>query len=167
MSRRKPDFEYENTFSYKFNKWLSGTEDPYVGKVEMKKQRHRKTDAATIRERMRERHKLQEEVYDVDNKIIISFNKLYRVIAVVFCVILLLLLAWNVSYLPPLGAADKAVNNEVPERYIEAGLEETGAVNYVTGMILDYRAFDTLGESHVLFTAATAVFILLLNGLVT
>ena len=26
-----------------------------------------------------------------------------------------------------------------------------GAVNIVAGMILDYRAFDTSGESHVLF----------------
>ena len=42
-------------------------------------------------------------------------------------------------------------------------MEETGAVNVVAGVILDYRAFDTLGESHVLYTAATAVFILLLS----
>ena len=37
----------------------------------------------------------------------------------------------------------------------------TGAVNIVTGMILDYRAFDTLGESHVLFIATCTVLILL------
>ena len=46
-------------------------------------------------------------------------------------------------------------------RYIEQGLQETGAVNIVTGMILDYRAFDTLGESHVLFLATCTVLILL------
>lgn len=39
--------------------------------------------------------------------------------------------------------------------------QETGAVNTVAGMILDYRAFDTLGESFVLFTAMCAVTILL------
>ena len=162
MSKRKPDFEYERTFSYKFNKWLSGTEDPYLGKVEMKKQRHKKTDEATIQERMRERHQLQEKVYDVnDNRMLKTFDKLYRGIAVLFCVILLALLVWNVSYLPPIGAANKAVNDEVPERYIESGLKETGAVNFVTGMILDYRAFDTLGESNVLFCATITVLILL------
>ncbi len=53
------------------------------------------------------------------------------------------------------------MNNEVAQRYIEEGLEETGAVNIVTGMILDYRAFDTLGESHVLFIATCTVLILL------
>lgn len=161
MSKRKADFEYEKSFSYKFNTWLSGTEDPYVGKVEMKKQHHRKTDEATIQERMREHHKLREKVYDVDNKMVVSFNKLYKVFAIIFCIFLFLLLAWNVSYLPPLGAADKAVNNEVPKRYIESGIEETGAINFVTGMILDYRAFDTLGESHVLFIATCTVLILL------
>lgn len=161
MSKRKADFEYEKSFSYKFNTWLSGTEDPYVGKVEMKKQHHRKTDEATIQERMREHHKLREEVYDVDNKMVVSFNKLYKVFAIIFCIFLFLLLAWNVSYLPPLGAADKAVNNEVPKRYIESGIEETGAINFVTGMILDYRAFDTLGESNVLFCATITVLILL------
>ena len=40
-------------------------------------------------------------------------------------------------------------------------MKETGAVNIVTGMILDYRAFDTLGESHVLFIATCTVLILL------
>lgn len=53
------------------------------------------------------------------------------------------------------------MNNEVSQRYIEKGLQETGAVNIVTGMILDYRAFDTLGESHVLFIATCTVLILL------
>ncbi|MDO4188026.1 MAG: MnhB domain-containing protein [Lachnospiraceae bacterium] len=162
MSKKRPDFDYERTFSYKFNKWLSGTEDPYVGKVEMKRQRRRKISPETVQERMRERHKLQEKVYDAsDNKILVNFDKLYRVVAVLFCVILLALLVWNVSYLPPIGAVDKAVNNEVPERYIESGLEEIGAVNFVTGMILDYRAFDTLGESNVLFCATITVLILL------
>ena len=44
---------------------------------------------------------------------------------------------------------------------MEKGTEETGAVNTVAGMILDYRAFDTLGESFVLFTAMCAVTMLM------
>jgi len=66
-----------------------------------------------------------------------------------------------VQYLPQLGNADNPVNNEVSERYIESGIEETGATNFVTGMILDYRAFDTFGESCVLFIATICVQILL------
>ena len=52
-------------------------------------------------------------------------------------------------------------NNEVTQKYIEDGLEDTGATNLVAGIILDYRAFDTLGESSVLFTAVMSVLILL------
>ena len=51
--------------------------------------------------------------------------------------------------------------DEVSARYIERGLQETGAVNIVTGMILDYRAFDTFGESCVLFIASCCVLVLL------
>ena len=46
-------------------------------------------------------------------------------------------------------------------RYIEQGLSEAGMSNIVTGMILDYRAFDTFGESCVLFVASCCVLILL------
>ena len=37
--------------------------------------------------------------------------------------------------------------------YLENGLTETGSANLVTSIILDYRAYDTLGEVTVLFTA--------------
>lgn len=63
--------------------------------------------------------------------------------------------------LPPYGSDTAPTVNEVARRYVEQGTEETGAVNTVAGMILDYRAFDTLGESFVLFTAMCAVTILL------
>ena len=48
--------------------------------------------------------------------------------------------------------------------YLEKGIEETGAINFVAGMILDYRAFDTFGESTVLFVAACSVLLLLKLG---
>ena len=63
--------------------------------------------------------------------------------------------------MPRFGDSAAPASNEVAQRYIEAGLAETGAVNIVAGMILDYRAFDTFGESCVLFTAVCCVFILL------
>jgi multisubunit Na+/H+ antiporter MnhB subunit len=45
----------------------------------------------------------------------------------------------------------------VAQHYLDAGLQETGATNLVASVILDYRAFDTLGEATVLFTAVMAV----------
>ena len=85
----------------------------------------------------------------------------YRIAAVVICVSIIVLLVSTAAELPPYGSPDNPAHNEVSARYIEKGMQETGAVNIVAGMILDYRAFDTLGESHVLFIATCTVLILL------
>lgn len=90
------------------------------------------------------------------------FNRIYRAISMIICASIIAVLLVTVASLPTFGDADAPANsNEVAERYIVKGQEETGSVNIVTGMILDYRAFDTLGESHVLFIAACTVLILL------
>ena len=41
--------------------------------------------------------------------------------------------------------------------YLKEGLTKTGAANIVTSVILDFRAYDTLGEATVLFTAVIGV----------
>ncbi|MEG1426234.1 MAG: DUF4040 domain-containing protein [Oscillospiraceae bacterium] len=89
------------------------------------------------------------------------FSKAYKFTALIVCVSIIIILLSVVSQLPRFGNPSNPDNNEVVERYITRGLQETGAVNIVTGMILDYRAFDTFGESCVLFIAATCVMILL------
>ncbi len=43
------------------------------------------------------------------------------------------------------------------EYVIERGAEETGATNLVTSIYLEYRAFDTLGETVVLLLAVSGV----------
>ncbi len=48
---------------------------------------------------------------------------------------------------------------KVASRYLTDGLSETGAANIVTAVILDYRAYDTLGEATVLFTAVIGVLV--------
>jgi multicomponent Na+:H+ antiporter subunit B len=63
--------------------------------------------------------------------------------------------------LPILGdpAAPAAVH--VSPRYIEQGPTETGAPNMVTGVLADYRSFDTLGETVVVLAAGLACVLLL------
>ena len=46
---------------------------------------------------------------------------------------------------------------KVSQSYIKDGLLKTGAVNLVSSVILDFRAYDTLGEATVLFTAVIGV----------
>lgn len=89
------------------------------------------------------------------------FDRYYRIAAILLGAAIIAALVVNISHLPAFGDPANPYNNEVSERYLEKGLEETGAVNAVTGMILDYRAFDTFGESCVLFIAAACVLILL------
>jgi len=90
-----------------------------------------------------------------------KFNKLYNILCVIFALIFIAAMIITVSALPNIGDATNPTNNEVSEKYLTDSSWETGSLNAVSGMILDYRAFDTLGESHVLFVATVAVFILL------
>ena len=85
----------------------------------------------------------------------------YKLLAVCVCIVVFLTLLKTVSWLPEFGSSTNPEENEVYKRYVEDGLAEAGAVNTVAGMILDYRAFDTLGESNVLFIAVCSVVILL------
>ncbi len=41
--------------------------------------------------------------------------------------------------------------------YLKLGLAKTGAVNLVSSVILDFRAYDTFGEATILFTAVIGV----------
>ena len=88
---------------------------------------------------------------------------LFKLVAVLICLSLGSLLLYTVTALPPFGSPNNPTSNEVISKYIEDGLQDTGAINIVAGMILDYRAFDTFGESCVLFIAVISVIILLRN----
>lgn len=162
MSVKVPEEKYKKTRSYRFRQWLDGTKDPYLDTVEMKPQEVFQEDEVVVEKRKEEKKEMLRRVYDVEhNAKIRVFRRVYRIVSVLFCISIVFVLLTAVSHMPQFGNADNPVNNEVSERYIESGLQETGAVNIVTGMILDYRAFDTLGESHVLFIATCTVLILL------
>ncbi len=89
------------------------------------------------------------------------FRNFYAAASVVIAMCIIGVLITTVSYMPAYGEFSNPVNNEVTERYIEKGMEETGAVNIIAGVILDYRAFDTFGESCVLFVASCSVMMLM------
>lgn len=162
MSKKKSSEAYQKTFAFHFFRWLGGEKDPYLGELEMQPQDEYHVSEEAIIRREKEHDAIMDKVYDAQhNKGLHLFHSLYEITSVLFCLFLIALLLVTVSYLPAVGTVTRPVNNEVAKRYIENGLEETGAVNIVAGMILDYRAFDTLGESHVLFVATITVLILL------
>jgi len=50
---------------------------------------------------------------------------------------------------------------KVAQFFLTQGLRQTGATNLVSSVVLDYRAYDTLGEATILFTAVLAVMALM------
>lgn len=80
-----------------------------------------------------------------------------KIMAIALTTLIIGILLIGVQELPEFGKKNNPANNYVVERYIIKGVEETGALNIVTGIILDYRAFDTFAEATVLFTGVIAV----------
>ena len=155
MSRLKNN--YENSRFHRFEAWMAGDTDILKGKLEIRRPEEPEEQEIELDET-----KINAAVYDMaHNRELRAFRILYRLASVILCLTLIAVLLWTVVYLPKFGEPDNPINNEVSARYIEKGVEETGATNFVTGMILDYRAFDTFGESCVLFIAATCVQVLL------
>ncbi len=66
--------------------------------------------------------------------------------------------------LPAVGDPHAPASEHVSPRYIEKSLEETATPNMVTTVIADYRGFDTLGETTVIFTAGLAALMILSEG---
>ena len=163
MSKLKKDEEYQKTGAFRFFRWMKGTKDPYLDEVEMQPGTPY-TDSHTLEEIMAEEYVIREKVYNTEsNKFMKMFTVFYRIGSIVFVLLLAALMLYMVSVLPLTGSVDRPVNNEVAQVYIEHGIQDTGAVNVVTGMILNYRAFDTFGETCVLFIATTCVMVLLMK----
>jgi len=70
---------------------------------------------------------------------------------------LFVILVSNIMQMPALGSIENPSYNETTRYYIQQSKDETGALNIISAIITDYRAFDTLGETTVLFTSIAAV----------
>jgi multicomponent Na+:H+ antiporter subunit B len=63
--------------------------------------------------------------------------------------------------MPDWGDPHSPASIHVSPRYIEKAMEETAVPNMVTSVLVDYRGYDTLGETVVIFTAAIACILLI------
>ena len=154
----------------RMNGWLSDEQGALEREMEAAQQQAAAPDIEQLspaeirwaKEEQEEEARIEAAMHDWTEKKALPFARaMYNLLCVGICVTMIALLLYTVTVLPAFGDPNHPINNEVSARYIENGLQETGAVNIVTGMILDYRAFDTLGESSVLFTAAMVVLFLL------
>jgi multicomponent Na+:H+ antiporter subunit B len=72
-----------------------------------------------------------------------------------------IVLVWGMLPLPPFGTSDAAIHKHVAPRYLADTIKETNVPNAVTSVLADYRGYDTLGETTVIFTAGIGVMLLL------
>ncbi len=84
---------------------------------------------------------------------------------VVSVVIVLVIFLAGVKALDSLPAFGTPIFTQVADAasqtYIKEGLSRTGAANIVSSVILDFRAYDTLGEATVLFTSIIGASVIL------
>ena len=70
------------------------------------------------------------------------------------------LMVYGAQGLPALGDPTSPPNVHISPVYLEHTFKETLTPNAVTSIIMDYRAFDTLIETAVIFTAGIATSLL-------
>jgi multicomponent Na+:H+ antiporter subunit B len=70
-------------------------------------------------------------------------------------------LVWGTYSLPPFGTEDAVIHKHVVPRYLSDSVKDTMVPNVVTSVLADYRGYDTLGETTVIFTAGIGVLLLL------
>jgi multisubunit Na+/H+ antiporter MnhB subunit len=80
------------------------------------------------------------------------------VVVVVICIVGV----FSLHSMPKFGEPIFADSDDsASQTYIKDGLEKTGAPNIVSSVILDFRAYDTLGEATVLFTSIIGVTVIM------
>jgi len=89
-----------------------------------------------------------------DLPLIIEGRWFFNTIAsLIFVAVFLFFAYFALKELPVFGEPIMAV----VKKYLQEGTAKTGAVNLVTAVILDFRAYDTLGEATVLFTSVIGI----------
>lgn len=73
-------------------------------------------------------------------------------------------LVWGTIGLPAFGLADAPIHTHVAPTFVEFSKRHEMPPNMVTAVLADFRSFDTLGETTVVFTAGIGVLLLLQGG---
>jgi multicomponent Na+:H+ antiporter subunit B len=63
--------------------------------------------------------------------------------------------------MPKWGDPNSPASTHVSPYYLRHSMEDTATPNVVTSVLADYRGYDTLGETTVVFTAGIACILLL------
>lgn len=72
-------------------------------------------------------------------------------------IILFIILVYGIFQMPTGANINAPAYNDIANHYLSSGASETNASNIIAAILADYRGFDTLGETIVLFTSVVAV----------
>lgn len=86
-----------------------------------------------------------------------------KVLPIVCIAIILAVPFLKMDILPVIGDPDAPAHTHTSDYYIENATTETNAPNMVTAVIVDYRAYDTMFETTVMFLAGLGVVLVLAN----
>ena len=84
-----------------------------------------------------------------------------RILALITVIITGIILIYGTVDMPDWGDPNSPASKHVSPGYIEEALEKTATPNIVTAVLADYRSYDTLGETTVIFTAGIACILIL------
>jgi len=84
-----------------------------------------------------------------------------RVLTLITVIITGMILIYGTVDMPDWGDPNSPASLHVSPRYIEKTMEETATPNVVTSVLADYRGYDTLGETTVIFTAGVSCILIL------
>ncbi len=89
-------------------------------------------------------------------------NRKNRLIGMIILIAVVSLLTFRIAtYLPTIGDHNTPANSYISQYFIENAVKDTHAYNIVTAVLADYRGFDTLFETCVMFLSGiTAMMIL-------
>jgi multicomponent Na+:H+ antiporter subunit B len=82
-------------------------------------------------------------------------------VTAVTAVVILLILFWFITEASLTLAPFGENTMRMADAYVNGAVEKTGSVNLVTGVLFDFRGYDTLGEATVLVTAVLGVLTIL------
>lgn len=81
-------------------------------------------------------------------------------VIVVMVALIAAILLLSIMEMPVYGEVTNPTNNYVTRRYVDMGSIESGGLNLVANVVLDYRGYDTLLETTVIFTAVMSIMVL-------
>jgi multicomponent Na+:H+ antiporter subunit B len=87
-----------------------------------------------------------------------------RALSLVAAIMVGVALIYGTSDITPWGDPNSPASTHVSPYYLRHSLEQTATPNVVTSVLADYRGYDTLGETTVIFTAGIACILLLRRG---